>query len=68
MRGNSNVAVLVFIGAPVYINIRYGALAVVYDAMRILCNFFLDDDVWLLWWLLGVVVRLMFNLFVKICG
>lgn len=57
MRGNSNVAVLVFIGAPVYINIRYGALVVVCDAMRILCNFFLmmmfgcgcGGGCWVLW-------------------
>ena len=31
MRNNSNVAALVFIGAPVYIICRYGALAFGYD-------------------------------------
>lgn len=40
MRGNSNIAVLVFIGVPVCINIRYGVLVVVCDAMRVLCNVF----------------------------
>lgn len=36
---------LVFVGAPVCINIRYGALDVVCDAMCILCNVFLGRDV-----------------------
>lgn len=40
MRGNSNIAVLVFIGAPVYINIRYGALIVVCDAICAHCVIF----------------------------
>ena len=39
MRNNSNVAALVFIGAPVYIICRYGALAFGYASQRLVVCF-----------------------------